>query len=322
MRNRKYFLDLNDLQYKQVRHSFEKKLLHLLLWFVGTIAITVFYVTLLHSFIGSPKEAMLNQQIGNIKLGYSLENREMDNSFKLINSLRMSDEIRYRPILDMDSLPESYRNPGFGGVDRFADLDGYINSSEMKDARTKIEEMKNMIAVQGESFTTIKDRSSEWKIELDHLPAISPVDPSFPLGDGFKYREVHPVLGIGRMHYGQDIEVPYGTRVYATGDGKVVEAGFNTGGFGNYVVIDHGNGLQSIYAHLSKINVPKDINVKRGDLIGLSGSSGSLSTGPHLHYQINKYGSPINAINFFNNDVSTEEFNEMIQAFESKSKFR
>jgi murein DD-endopeptidase MepM/ murein hydrolase activator NlpD len=322
MRRHKYFLDLNDLQYKQVRHSLEKKLLHVVLWFAGTIAITVFYVTLLNQIFGSPKEALLSQQIGNLKLEYSLENRDMNNSLKLINSLRMSDEIRYRPILEMDSLPESYRNPGFGGVDRFMDLDGYFNSVLMKSEKTKIEEMKNMVSVQKESFGTIKDRTSEWKYEMDHLPAISPVDPSFRLGDGFKYRQVHPVLGIGRMHYGQDIEVPYGTQVYATGDGKVVEAGFNTGGFGNYVVIDHGYGLQSIYAHLSKINVPKDMNVKRGDCIGLSGSSGSLSTGPHLHYQINKYGSPVNAINFFNNDVSTEEFTEMIQAFESKSKYR
>jgi Membrane proteins related to metalloendopeptidases len=321
MRKRKYFLDLNDLQYKQVRLSLEKKLLRLILWFAGTIAITVFYSTLFHNFFGSPKEALLSQQVGNLKLQYSLANRNMDNSLKSINSLRMSDEIRYRPILEMESLPESYRNPGFGGVDRFVDLDGYNNSVMMKNERTKIEEMKNMLSVQGESFTTIKERTSEWKYEMDHLPAISPVDPKFPLGDGFKYREVHPVLGIGRMHYGQDIEVPYGTRVYATGDGKIVEAGFNSGGFGNYVIIDHGFGLQSIYGHLSKIEVPKDLNVKRGDLIGLSGSTGS-STGPHLHYQINKYGQPTSAINFFNNDITQEEFNEMIQAFQSKSKLR
>jgi murein DD-endopeptidase MepM/ murein hydrolase activator NlpD len=321
MRKRKYFLDLNDLQYKQVRLSLEKKLLRLVLWFAGTIAITVFYSTLFHNFFGSPKEALLSQQIGNLKLQYSLANRNMDNSLKSINSLRMSDEIRYRPILEMESLPESYRNPGFGGVDRFVDLDGYNNSVMMKSERTKIEEMKNMLYVQGESFTTIKERTSEWKYEMDHLPAISPVDPKFPLGDGFKYREVHPVLGIGRMHYGQDIKVPYGTRVYATGDGKVVEAGFNSGGFGNYVIIDHGFGLQSIYGHLSKIGVPKDLNVKRGDLIGLSGNTGS-STGPHLHYQINKYGQPKSAINFFNNDITQEEFNEMIQAFQSKSKLR
>jgi murein DD-endopeptidase MepM/ murein hydrolase activator NlpD len=321
MRHRKYFLDLNDLQYKQVRISFEKKLLRIALWFAATLAITLFYSTLFEKLFGSPKEAVLKQQIESIKLQYSLISREMDRSAAGISSLRMSDEIRYRPILSMDTLPDTYRNPGFGGVDRFEDLDGYSTSLLMKNARNRIEEMKNMVAVQTESFRTIGERTSEWKIEMDHLPAISPVDPSFRVGEGFKWREVHPVLGTGRMHFGQDFEVPYGTKVYATGDGKVVESDWNTGGFGNVVIIDHGYGLESIYGHLSKILVPLGMNVKRGDLVGLSGSTG-ISSGPHLHYQINKYGQPTPATNFFNNDVTQEEFKEMIDAFESKSRYR
>jgi murein DD-endopeptidase MepM/ murein hydrolase activator NlpD len=321
MRSRKYFLDLNDLQYKQVRHSLAKKLLNVTLWFAATIAIAIFYSTMFHKFFGSPKEALLNQQIGNLKLEYSMANMDMEHSLKLINSLRMSDEIRYRPILDMDSLPESYRNPGFGGVDRFVDLDGYSTSVTMKGTRMKIEEMKNMLSVQQESFTSIKDKTAEWKYEMDHLPAISPVDVTYRLGDHFGFREIHPVFGTPRWHYGQDFCVPYGTNVYATGDGKVIESGYNPGGFGNYVVIDHGTGLQTVYGHLSQINVPQGINVKRGDIIGLSGNSGT-STGPHLHYQIEKYGQHVNPINFFNNDMNEKEFTEMIQTFESKSKFR
>jgi murein DD-endopeptidase MepM/ murein hydrolase activator NlpD len=321
MRKHKYFLDLNDLQYKQVRHSLEKKLLHALLWFSGTVLLTVFYISIFHSLFGSPKEAVLNQQIDNIKLRYSIASRSIERSMSEIKSLRMSDDMRYRPVLSMDTLPESYRNPGFGGVDRFEDINGYTTSSLMKGMRTKIEEMKNMVAVQSESFQTIGDRANEWKIEIDHMPAISPVDPTFRLGDGYHFRDVHPVLGTGRMHYGQDFCVPYGTKVYATGDGKVIESDWNSGGFGNVVIIDHGYGLESIYGHLSKILVPKGMNVKRGDLIGLSGSTG-LSSGPHLHYQINRYGQPTPASNFFNNDITKDQFNEMIQAFESKSKFR
>ncbi|MCU0461864.1 MAG: M23 family metallopeptidase [Bacteroidales bacterium] len=321
MGKRNYFLDLNDLQYKQVKHPFWKKLLHSLFWIAGTLAITVLYITIFQKYFGSPKEHVLNQQIDNIKLEYSIANRKLDISMKALTSLKQSDEIRYRPIMKMDSIPWSIRNPGFGGVDRFRSLDGYINSYLMRSTLERIEEMKNMANVQNESFVTIRDKSEEWKFEMDHLPAISPVDPSFRLGDRYGFREVHPVLGYGRMHYGQDFEVPNGTKVYATGNGRVVESGRNGGGFGNYVVIDHGYGLVSIYAHLSEIKVPKDINVRRGDLIGLSGSTGT-SSGPHLHYQINKYGSPVNAINFFNNDITQEEFREMIQAFGSDSMLR
>lgn len=321
MHNRKYFLDLNDLQYKQVRLPWKKKILHLLMWLGGTITLTIIYATIFENIYGSPKEVLLNQQISTLKFQYDLANRELDNSIESLKSLKMSDEIRYRPVLEMDSIPESIRKPGFGGIDRFSELNSYSYSEIMKSTRIRIEEMKNMINVQSESFNTIKERSAEWKYEMDHLPAISPVDVKYRLGDGFRFREVHPVLGIARMHYGQDFSVPYGTNVYATGDGKVVAAGYNSGGFGNYIVIDHGNGLQSIYGHLSKINVPKDINVKRGELIGLSGSSGT-SSGPHLHYQIDKFGQHVNAINYFNNDMDEEEFTEMIQAFGSKSKFR
>jgi len=322
MVKRKYFLDLNDLQYKQIRHPLRKKLFHSLLWLAGSVAVTLLYVSIIQKYFGSPKEQVLNQQIEDLKLKYSMANRELDFSLKDIKSLEKSDEVRYRPILKMEGVSRIIRNPGFGGVDRLRDLNGYMFSDLIRSTRGRLEVMKNMVNVQNESFITIKEKTEEWKFEMDHLPAISPVDPSYRLGDRYGFREKHPVLGIGRMHYGQDFKVPYGTRVYATGDGKVIESGNNSGGFGNMVVIDHGNGLRSYYAHLSKINVPVDMNVKRGDLIGLSGSTGSLSTGPHLHYQINKYGSPVNAINFFNDDITDQEFQEMIQAFGSDSVYR
>jgi murein DD-endopeptidase MepM/ murein hydrolase activator NlpD len=319
--NRKYVLDLCELQYKQVRLHWKVKLIRFILWFAISIIVAVFYGTIFENIFGSPKEKMLSQQVENMKLQYSLIGRELDNSMASLNSFRLSDDRRYRPILDMESVPESYRTAGYGGVDRFRDLTGYVNSDILISNRSKIEDIKNMANVQGESFKSIASRSVEWKREMDHQPMISPVDVKFRLGDGFKFREIHPVLGTPRMHYGQDFEVPYGTEVHATGDGKIIESGWNPGGFGNYIVIDHGYGLQSTYGHLSDIKVVREMNVKRGELIGLSGSTGT-SSGPHLHYQINQYGEHKNPINFFNNDITVEEYNEMIQALGSKSKFR
>ena len=320
MRHRKYFLDLNDLQYKQIRLPLGKSFMRGILWLAGSVVIALLYGFIFNHIFGSPKQKLLSKQIEALKLQYSLAEKQIDNSMEQIKQLKLSDEIWYRPALNMDSLPESYRNPGFGGIDRFSDMNSFTNGEVMKSARLRIEEMRNMIKVQSESFTSIEERSVEWKYDLDHLPAIRPVDPKYRLGDGFMYREVHPVTGIPQWHYGQDFEVPYGTKVFATGDGKVVESGSSTGGFGNVVMIDHGNGLMSIYAHLSKINVPAGINVKRGDLLGLSGSSGS-STGPHLHYQINKFGQHVDANNYFSGDMNEDEFNKMIQAFQAKSKF-
>ena len=304
-----------------MRLPLERKLLHFLLWFAGSIMVTFIYFTVFENVFGSPKEKMLTQKIENLRLQYSLIGRELDNSVASLSSFRLSDDSRYRPILDMDSISESYRKAGYGGVDRYRDLTGYENSDLLISYRSKIDELKNQATVQKESFKSIAERSVEWKREMDHMPAISPVSVLFKLGDKFGFREIHPILGTPRPHYGQDFEVPYGTEVYATGDGTVVDAGWNTGGFGNLIVIDHGYGLQSVYGHLSSIKVTKGLNVKRGDLIGYSGSTG-LSSGPHLHYQIEKFGEHVNPVNSFNNDMTFEEYTEMIQAFGSKSKFR
>jgi murein DD-endopeptidase MepM/ murein hydrolase activator NlpD len=321
LRNRKYVLDSSDLQYKQVRLHWKLKLLHIFLWLAGSIIVATLYGTIFENMFGSPKERLLSQQVENLKLQYSLIGRELNNSLESLKSFRLSDDKRYRPILDMDSVPESYRKAGFGGVDRYRDLAGYANSGILIAYRLKIDEIKSMATIQKESFESVAEMSAEWKREIDHFPGISPVSVKFGLGDGYKFRAIHPVLGTPRMHNGQDFEVPYGTEVYATGDGSVIESGWNSGGFGNCIVIDHGYGFQTVYGHLSDIKVVKGMNIKRGDLIGISGSTG-LSSGPHLHYQVEQFGEHKNPINFFNNDVNSEEYTEMIQAFESKSKLR
>ena len=303
-RNHKYVLDLSDLQFKRVKVPWKRKFINIALWFAGSIIVASIYGTFFEDVFGSPKEKMLTAQIENLKLQYSLIGRELDNSIASLNSFRLSDDKRYRPILDMDSVPESYRKAGFGGVDRYKDLMGYRNSDLLVAYKAKIDEIKSMSTVQIESFKTISERSVEWKREIDHFPGISPVNVKFRLGDGLKWRTVHPVLGTSRPHNGQDFDVPYGTEVYATGDGSVIESGWNSGGFGNWIVIDHGYGLQTVYGHLSDIKVVSGQNVKRGDLIGISGSSG-LSSGPHLHYQVEQFGTHKNPINFFNNDVNT-----------------
>jgi murein DD-endopeptidase MepM/ murein hydrolase activator NlpD len=321
MWNKKYILDVSDLQYKPVRLPWKQKLLRGFLWFAVSVGISILYLTLVENYFGSPKEFKLTQDIENLKLKYSLLDMKYDQAFKTIDNLRLSDDRRYRPILDMDSLPESFRRPGYGGVDRYRDLAGFVSSGIMITAHEKLDDLVNMAKVQSESFNSIGEVKMEWLRMQEYLPKICPVDPAIARGDGLKFRDVHPVLGTGRMHFGQDFNAPYGTNVYATGNGKVVAAGWNSDGFGNYVTIDHGYGYQSIYAHLSKINVSLGLNVTRGDLLGLSGNSGT-SSGPHLHYQIEENGNHTNALNYFSDDLTPEEYREMILILSSKSIYR
>ncbi len=320
MIKKRYYLDPKDLQYKQLRLPWKKKLLRLLLWFSVTVVVTIIYSMIFHSIFGSPKEKILTRQIADLNFHFAMANRNLDNTMAIINDLKMSDEVRYRPVLEMESLPESFRNPGFGGIDRFRDLNGYKSSSIMRSTRTRLEEMKNMVEVQQVSFREISEKESEWSRMYSYLPLICPVSVNIRRGDGLKFREVHPVLGRAQWHHGQDFSAPYGTEVYATGNGRVISSGWNNGGFGNYVVIDHGYGYQTTYGHLSSIKVLKGTEVKRGDLIGLTGSSG-ISSGPHLHYQIDFYGKHQNPLHFFNDDLNEDEYFEMISLLTSSKKF-
>ena len=319
-RKKKYVLDKADLQFKQSNMSVKDKALNALMWFVLSAGLSIIYIIVFKSLFGNPKESMLSQRLENIKLSYSLVAKRLDNSMARLEDFQLSDDMRYRPMLGMDLLPETYRKAGFGGIDRYRSLAGYMNSDMMVHYNVKMDVASNMAKFQRESFKSVGERAAEWKMAMDHQPFISPIDPKYRISDGFRLRDVHPVLGTQRWHNGLDIAAPYGTEVYVTGNGAVVDAGWNSG-LGNYIIVDHSYGLRTAYGHLSKMHVAKGALVKRGDVIGLVGNTG-ISSGPHLHYEIIHYGQNKNPINFFNDDMTTEEYNEMIQTFASRYKFR
>lgn len=320
MFNHKYFLDLTDLQYKKVRLPWKSMLFRFALWSVAAVVTTIIYSSLFNGTFGSPKEKELSQEIENLKMSYSIMGMTIDNALKTLHDLELSDGNRYRPVLDMDSVPGSMRNMGSGGVERYEELYGYNNSDLMLASREKVAEIKNKATIQFESFRAIEEKKNEWKREMEYLPMISPVNVIYRLGDGMKFRDKHPVLGTPQWHHGQDFRTPYGTNVYATGSGKVIEAGWNSG-FGNCIVVDHGYGYRSTYGHLSNIKVTVGLNIKRGDQIGLSGNTGT-STGPHLHYQIDLYGQHKNPLYYFNDDLTEDEYFDMIQTLTAQSKLR
>ena len=113
------------------------------------------------------------------------------------------------------------------------------------------------------------------------------------------------------MHKGMDFTAPIGTEIYATGDGVVEKVGW-TGGYGKTILINHGYGYKTRYAHCSKFDCKKGQKVKRGDHIGYVGNTGQ-STGPHLHYEVFKNKRQINPVNFFFNDLSPEEYDKVIE---------
>ena len=117
------------------------------------------------------------------------------------------------------------------------------------------------------------------------------------LTSGYGYRR-HPILKKRMFHYGLDFRARKGTRVYASKSGKVIRSGWRSG-YGNYVLIKHAEGFETLYGHLYIIRVKNKQHVKQGQIIALSGNTGR-STGPHLHFEIRKNGKNVNPIQYLN----------------------
>ena len=311
LRRKNYVFDHANLQFLQHRRKGSEKLLRFALWLSLSIVATLFYSLVFHRLFGSPKEELLQQQVDELKLRYTLLEKHIDRSSAAIAEMRSSDNTSYRAVLDMPLIPSDISQGGAGGTNRAADMTGYLYSDLMIRVRSKFDNLKTQTNIQYNSFTEVTQQADEWKEMWAHLPYIRPVNVTMRLGDGMKFKDKHPVLGSPRWHFGQDFCCPIGTEVHATGAGIVAYAGNDRDGYGIKVVIDHGYGYQTIYGHLSEFNVRRGQKVSRGDFIGLSGNTGT-STGPHLHYQIDLFGEHVNPLWYFQDNLTEDEYFMML----------
>lgn len=311
LKRKKYVFDTANLQFLQHRRKWSEKFLRFSLFLVVSVLLTLLYSVIFHHYFGYPQQERLSQKIEEMKLNYDLLDRKVDGYSAIVADMRSDDNSSYRAILDLPVIPENISEGGAGGVFRFSDLSGYMNTEMMTAIRSKLENLRTETTIQYNSFTELVEKAADWKQMWEHLPYIRPVNVSMPLGDGVKFREHHPVTGSPRWHFGQDFRCPQGTEVHATGAGIVYYAGNENDGFGIKVVIDHGYGYRTIYGHLSKYMVKIGQKVKRGDLIALSGDTG-VSSGPHLHYQIDLFGSHVNPLWYFDDNLTEGEYFQML----------
>ena len=215
-------------------------------------------------------------------------------------------------IFEAEPIPASIREAGFGGVDRYKALLGYNNSELMIESTKRIDQISKQLYIQSKSFDELAKLVKSKEQLLACIPAIQPISNKdlkhVPSGYGWR---TDPIYKTAEFHPGLDFTANTGTEIYATGDGIVITADAAAQGYGNHVVISHGFGYQTLYGHMSKIAVAIGKKVKRGELIGYVGSTGR-STGPHVHYEVIKSGEKVNPINFFFNDLSPAEYQEMI----------
>jgi len=244
-----------------------------------------------------PRTALLLQEKEQWNSRMDNLNYRLRQDGEVLEALRLRDETIYRPIFDepeAEALSDELLITAFP---------------------TPIAQLEHQAAQQARSLEQLEQVAREAGDLASCVPAIPPVTPdrgTYHLSSPFGYRS-DPLNGTRKMHTGMDFACRPGNPVFATGDGVVESVTFDNSGYGVSVLLDHGFGYKTRYAHLSLPSVAEGMNLRRGDRIGLSGRSGRVS-GPHLHYEVYFRGQAVNPAFYMDLDMDLAEYKKLIES--------
>lgn len=313
MSRQKYRLDTESLQIVKHKPTVKEKIIRVIwvlasgLFFAGVVLIVAY------TFFESPKEKILKRELNQVKLQFEILNDRVNQLERVAQDLRDRDDNIYRVIFEAEPVPQSVREGGFGGTDRYARLDGYNNSELLVSTTEKVDKLANQLYVQSKSFDEVFEMAKNKEKMLASIPAIQPVSNNNlkRISSYYGYR-TDPFYKVRKFHEGIDFSAPSGTPIYAPGDGVVTYTHYSHRGYGNRLVIDHGFNFKTEYAHIKEFKVKRGDTVKRGQLIATIGNTGK-STAPHLHYEVHKGNKAVNPIYYFFNDITPQQFEKMVR---------
>ena len=308
------------LSYEKVTISFGRRIFRILLVGAPSILIGLVLALVFTRRIDSPKEKELNVTIEKQEIELERLHKGMLLVNEVLDVIEERDENLYRNVLYADKFPEEMRRMGAGGSDKYGYLKGLTSDSLLLLTSVGLDQLERRLNAQSISFRELLKLVKEKESMITCIPSIQPVRNSDLKSaiSGFGWR-VDPIYKTRHMHTGMDFTSKKGTEVYATGDGVVQIVETKAWGYGKSVVINHGYGYQTRYAHLSAFGVSEGQKVKRGHLIGFVGSTGR-STGPHLHYEVVKNGKKVNPIAYYHSDLTPLQYEQLLKASENSSK--
>lgn len=321
---KKYIFNIETLSYELEISSKRTQIAKCLLLTLGAFLLVAFYWWLYIAVLGYdlPKTAYLKQVNEGWGTRIELIDRNLKDYSQALELLQMRDDHVYRSLFGMDPISREVRNAGFGGVNRYSYLDDADRAGLLKNTMIKLDVMTKKSYVQSKSYDEVEVLARRAGEMASCIPNISPIIPDpnvYRLSSGYGMRN-DPITGKLSRHLGLDFAMPVGNSVYSTGDGVVTKVNYGRVGYGNFVIVDHGFGYKTRYAHMSSIFVEEGMKVKRGDFIGKTGNSGK-SSGPHLHYEVIYKDSPINPINYVDLEIPVNEYNSMVRHVEAESSF-
>ena len=309
---KKYKINPETLAMEQVEHGFRYWVRQTGIYILAGIVIGILFLYLFLTFFPSPREKQLLREKATLESQLEVLNNQVDQMQVVMTDLQQRDDNLYRVLFGAEPIPLSVRQGAQRKIDYYEQLAQMTNSELAADLSLKVDLLEKEIYVQAKSYDEVAQMAKEQEIRMENIPAIQPVmnKDLKRVASGYGMR-IDPVYHVRKFHQGMDFTAPTGTEVFATGNAKVDFAGWKQG-YGNTVILDHGYGYKTLYAHLYKILVRKGQKVRRSDIIALVGNTGK-STGPHLHYEVRLNNKPVDPRNYYFYDLSPEEYDQMIQ---------
>lgn len=319
---KRYKLNPETLLYEIEKVSAKSRAVKIVMLVAASIALSSVYFWLATDVFGLelPKTVLLKKTNARWISRMELMNRQMDIYDASLEGLGIRDDEIYRNIFGMNVIPDEVRNAGFGGVNRYEFLDVLPENSILRSTTVRLDVLTKKTYVQSRSYDEIEAMSKKAGDMASCIPAVPPIAPDkskYRLSSTYGYRS-DPITGVSKMHTGFDFACKPGNPVYATGDGTVESVSFEFFGYGNSVLIDHGFGYKTRYAHLKMVYVSEGMKLKRGECIGETGNSGR-STGPHLHYEVMYRGRYVNPYNYFDMTMPLDEYSSMVSKVADES---
>lgn len=313
MKKIKYYYNTNTLRYEKLETPLRVRLLRIFGFIAAALVTAALIAYVAFRFVGSPQERILQQQNRALRDNYGELEDTLESIQRQMRELEKRDNDVYRAIFEANPIPDSARAKELEVKQEIAKVEKIKDYQLVGSITATINNINSRIAAQRSSYEEVEELVKNKEQLLAHTPAIQPVSNKDlnRIASGFGYR-IDPVYKTTKFHAGLDFSAPQGTPIYATADGTVATAGNTGNGYGNYVVINHGYGYETLYGHMVRVKARSGQKVKRGEVIGWVGSTGK-STGPHCHYEVHKYSDKIDPIYFFYNDLSPEQFDQLLK---------
>lgn len=297
---------------ERIEHGFRYWLRQAGWYILGGIAVGIVFFYIFFMIFPSPKERQLIEQKAELESQLDILEKRCATMQAVLTDLEQRDNNLYRAILGAEPIPESSRRALTQNDAYYANISSLSNTKLAGDLHKNVDLLEKQLYVQAKSYEEIIELTKQREIKMENIPAIQPVlnKDLTRVASGYGIR-IDPIYHVRKFHAGMDFTAPTGTEVYATGNGKVTFVGWRQG-YGNTIMVDHGFGYETLYAHLFKTLVHVGQQVKRSDIIGLVGSTGK-STGPHLHYEVHYQGKATDPRNFYFYDLSPEQYDLMVQ---------